>query len=289
MPKTKILYPLAPFDRKAVDPDYEAEFSAARQFSEFDFLFYDYDEFVATGTIKFQPREFEPGPCIYRGWMLKPSQYETLYNHLNDRGVTLVNGPQEYEHCHLFPRVYSSIRQFTPRTKWFEDPHAIDWSSVNAHFDRFMVKDYVKSVKGSDFPTHFQTPVNEADMQERIREFLDLRGKLFTGGIVIKEFVDLKRYGAATNEYRAFFLGGELVSLCPNSNQPPQSPAVPLDLVNHFDELRSNFYTVDFAELSDGRWMVMEVGDGQVSGLSPGQFVFKYYDEIRRILSIDGH
>lgn len=61
---------------------------------------------------------------------------------------------------------------------------------------------------------------------------------------------------------------------------------VPLDLMNHFDELRSNFYTVDFVVLENGRWMVMEVGDGQVSGLSPGQFVFKYYDEIRRSLGI---
>lgn len=31
------------------------------------------------------------------------------------------------------------------------------------------------------------------------------------------------------------------------------------------------FYTVDFAELEDGTWKVIEAGDGSVSGLSDGQ------------------
>jgi hypothetical protein len=33
----------------------------------------------------------------------------------------------------------------------------------------------------------------------------------------------------------------------------------------------SFFYTIDFAEKIDGTWMVVETGDGQVSGLAPNQ------------------
>lgn len=32
------------------------------------------------------------------------------------------------------------------------------------------------------------------------------RGNLLTGGICIKEFLDLKRYGEKTNEYRVFYI-----------------------------------------------------------------------------------
>ena len=41
--------------------------------------------------------------------------------------------------------------------------------------------------------------------------------------------------------------------------------------------LDSVFYTVDFAELSDGSWKVIETGDGGVSGLSDGQDAGAFY------------
>ena len=54
-----------------------------------------------------------------------------------------------------------------------------------------------------------------------------------------------------------------------------------MELVNAIPVLDSRFYTVDFAELENGSWTVIETGDGQVSGLSPNQDVFRFYDEIR--------
>jgi len=121
-------------------------------------------------------------------------------------------------------------------------------------------------------------------MDTYMTEFMELRGKLYTGGIVIKEYVNLKRYGETTNEYRAFFINGQLLSLCRNSNQHDRSNKVPIEFVYSFNNLPSNYYTVDFGELDDGSWIVIEVGDGQVSGLSPSQNAFKFYEDILRIL-----
>ena len=59
-----------------------------------------------------------------------------------------------------------------------------------------MVKDYVKSVKGTRFPVSFRTPVSQERMDEIAKEFVRLRGDLFTAGIVCKEYVDLARCGA---------------------------------------------------------------------------------------------
>jgi len=163
----------------------------------------------------------------------------------------------------------------------------VDWAAVNKTFLRFLVKDFVKSEKGTDFPAFFSTPVDSDTMEKHIANFIEMRGSLYTGDIVLKEYVDLKRYNDATNEYRAFYLRGQLLSLCRNSNQPESCNTVPMDFVNKFNCLTSNYYTVDFAELADGNWIVIETGDGQVSGLSPGQWEFKYYDDMRAILHKD--
>lgn len=45
----------------------------------------------------------------------------------------------------------------------------------------------------------------------------------------------------------------------------------PESLVEKYSTLPSPFYTVDYAELEDGSWKILEAGDGQVSGLSDNQ------------------
>ena len=44
-----------------------------------------------------------------------------------------------------------------------------------------------------------------------------------------------------------------------------------MDLIDKYKNLNSIFYTLDFAELADGTWKIIEAGDGSVSGLSVGQ------------------
>ncbi|MEH7041625.1 hypothetical protein CN887_28645 [Bacillus pseudomycoides] len=281
---TLLLFPSDYFDIRKVDANYKDEYNEVAKFPEFETAVYDYEEFITNGKLSIYPNNRYRGTCVYRGWMLTPLQYEDLYKELLDKGLKLINSPVEYNECHLFPNVYDSIKSYTPKSIYYQDQKTIDWVTINRSFKRFMVKDYVKSVKGSSFPDYFETPVVGQKMDYYIQKFIELRANLYTGGIVIKEFVDLKKYFGFTNEYRAFFLNGELVSLCRNSNQPNTSKIISRDFVQIFKSLKSKFYTVDFAELDDGSWGVIETGDGQVSGLSSNQNVFKYYDEIRKML-----
>ena len=72
-------------------------------------------------------------------------------------------------------------------------------------------------------------------------------------------------------------LAGDLLNVCRNSNQPA-SAAKPLEeLVLACSNLGSPYYTVDFAERADGAWIVVETGDGQVSGLAAAQDPVIYY------------
>ena len=279
-----ILFPSDYFDIKQPDPDYRAEYEAVCQIPDFKVIFYSYDSFAQGEPIKMYPDNYFKGECIYRGWMLNPKQYVTLYDFLKSKDITLINTSEQYNYCHLFPMVYPDIKQYTPKMLSVENNQSIDWDYVNNSLSRFMVKDYVKSVKGQDFPAYFQTPVSPEEMKRHIDKFIQLRGSLFTGGIVLKEYVDLKKYGDNTNEYRAFYLRNQLLSLSRNSNQADNCPQPPQELINKFKNLKSQYYTVDFAQLVGNSWIVLETGDGQVSGLSPNQWVFKYYDDTRSIV-----
>lgn len=274
-----ILFPCDYFNNKKVDEDYLEEYKVAQELG-FNTIFINYEE-LENGSIKLSSNEFEEGLCIYRGWMLKPETYKNLYDYLENKGLTLINTHEEYSNCHLFPLSYGLLEQFTPKINVFSKDEVIDWDKIRQEYNRFMVKDYVKSVKGSDFPNYFDSSFTNNELDKYIEKFKELRGELFTKGIVIKEFVDLNKVNDNTNEYRAFYLKGELLTICKNSNQPLGVKEVPESLIKQLPVLESNFYTVDFAEKSNGEFVVIETGDGQVSGLPDEQDVREFYNRIK--------
>ena len=275
--KYTILYPSDYFDYKKADADYQYEYDEAVRFPGFQILFYNYDEFVGDQPLRVYPRQPEPGFCVYRGWMLHPLKYGELYRGLLKLGLRLVNSPEEYVNCHEFPNSYGRLKGFTPGLQCYARDQKIPWRRVRDEFPRFMMKDFVKSVKGTDFPVYFDGSYADEVMDRYVERFIELRGPLFEKGIVLKEYVDLKRLDGKTNEYRVFFLYHKVLSVSPNSCQTG-GERPPEELIRAIPALDSNFYTVDFAQLENGGWTVIETGDGQVSGLSPDQFVFKYYE-----------
>lgn len=285
--KTIILFPSDYFNTKLIDSQYQAEYDEVRKIPEFVILFYNHDALVNDDELKFYPALNEigySGMCIARTWMLNLVQYAKLETKLAEYGIRLINSVREYENLHYFNRVYQDIKNFTPRALFYSSISEADANEINNSFGRFMIKDYVKSVKGYDFPAYINTPVTQEELNNLMTCFVELRGSLYTGGIVFKDYVNLKRCGKATNEFRVFYLYGKVVTVSKNSNQPANSAYLPMAFAERFGNLRSNFYTVDFAQTTGGDFIVLETGDGQVSGLSPGQLVFKYYDEIRAIV-----
>lgn len=55
------------------------------------------------------------------------------------------------------------------------------------------------------------------------------------------------------------------------------TPEPSKELLGRYKFLPSPFYTVDYAELVDGSWVIIEAGDGSVSGLSEGQDYEAFY------------
>ena len=147
----------------------------------------------------------------------------------------------------------------------------IDIEKVKQIFPRFMVKDFVKSVKGTEFPVYFTRNTTQEEFDRWMEVFYDYRGSLLTGGICIKEYLDLKRYDGKTNEFRVYYINNQVATACRNSLQDFYTPTPPSALIEKYRNLGSIFYTIYYAELEDGSWKIIEAGDGSVSGLSDKQ------------------
>ena len=272
-----LVFPSDFYNKRSVDPALRAEYEAAVATGLFRIILFSYDKLAAEGVVEISDTTSEECTAVYRGWMLKPDQYSLFYEELLKRRIRLVTSPEQYQLMHVFLNVYEHVKEDTARMKVFPLYQQISVEDLKKAFVRFMVKDYVKSVKGTDFPKYFDRSVTQEQFDSWMRKFYEYRGKLLTGGICIKEYLDLKRYGNKTNEYRVFYINHEIATISRNSGQGIYAPMPPQKLISKYRFLESPYYTVDYAELSDGTWVVIEAGDGSVSGLSDGQDYEVYF------------
>lgn len=276
-----ILFPRDYLLPSAAHEQFREEVDAVRARPELNVALFNFDDYLNGCPLRLSGPSAPPDDLvIYRGWMMTPVQYEHFHTGLKEMGLRPLVTPQNYECLHCFPAVANLIERMTPRflTAPLRDGSIrIDVRAVNANFDRFMVKDYVKSLKGTSFPRAIRTPLAQHELDRLIDRFVRERGELFTGGIVLKEYVDLKRYEGAANEWRQFVCDGASIAVNRNSGQPASAPSPPPALLSAMEELPSPFYTVDYAELGDGSWVIIETGDGQVSGLAVSSGAGEFY------------
>ncbi len=272
-----ILFPSSYFSAKQVDEELQYEYDAALATGLLDVILFGYDKFVSKGKLILDKIPSEKCSAVMRGWMMKPEQYKLFYVELLKNNIQLVTSPEEYEFMHIFPNVYECFGTDTAKMKLYPLHTQIDVEKIKKSFDRFMIKDFVKSVKGTEFPRFFDSAVTQEQFNKWMDVFYKYRGDLLTGGICVKEFLDLKFYNGRPNEYRVFYVNNNILTISRNSGQGNYTNEPPMDLIEKYKTLPSCYYTVDYAELSDGTWRVIEAGDGSVSGLSDNQDAEQYF------------
>jgi len=271
------LLPCEPFNIKKPDADYKKEYDALNRM-DFKVFLYDYDQFVEHNQLISNIDFSLNDEIILRSWMLNIEQYKKLYTILNRNGLRLVNNPEQYLNCHYYPNVYDEIKQFAPKSLWFKDLSDI---SINIHRESLdsdiIIKDYVKSEKGHDDIFLLEKQMDNKQFCELVHKFKEFRGKHFNEGIVFKEFVKLKKYGEKANEFRIFVFKGRIISCSQNSDLGFGECPDTTFLIDIIEKIDSNYFTIDIAEKEDGSWIILECGDGQVSGLSNNQSEYIYY------------
>ena len=280
-----IIFPSSFFDQRQIDEDMKLEYEAVLSTEKFRVIFFGYEDWFCGGQLTLSEEPENIISAVYRGWMMNPEQYSNFYHSLLAHHIRLITTPDMYEKMHIFPNIYPDIREDTAQIMTFPLYSHIDVAEVKKHFPRFMVKDYVKSVKGTEFPSCFDKSVTQDDFDKWMEIFYKYRADLLTGGICLKEYLNLKYYGNHTNEYRVFYLNHEIISVCRNSLQGIYTNEPPKFLIEKYQFLDSIFYSIDFAEMEDGSWKVIETGDGSVSGLSDGQNYSAFFRSIYQCLN----
>ena len=82
--------------------------------------------------------------------------------------------------------IYPQIQEDLARIMTFPLYERIDVEQLKRSFRRFMVKDYVKSVKGTEFPSFFDETITQEAFDRWMEVFYHYRSNLLTGGICLK-------------------------------------------------------------------------------------------------------
>ena len=288
----RVLFCANPIQATEVDPDYVGEAEAARA-AGLDVGLVDFEALVA-GDATRAVRRVPAGEdlALFRGWMLRPDQYQALHEALAARGVTLLTTPAMYRHAHHFPETYAAIAAHTPRSAWLPVDDAFSLADVARLLAPFgdgplVLKDYVKSRKHDWHTACFIPQASDRPAVERVvQRFLDLQGPDLNDGLVFREFAPLQALAVHPKsgmplalEYRAFVVHGRPLTLDPywevGAYDGPPPDLAPF--AGAMAAIQSPFYSLDVARHQDGRWLIVEVGDGQVAGLPERTDVPAFY------------
>lgn len=251
----------------------------------------------ADAAVRFLHKSDAVETVVYRGWMLTPVEYRLLHDSLAALNLRMINSPEEYLNCHWFPNSYSEVEEWTPRSVWVPIPDSPwDMDAIANVLNQFgtspvIVKDYVKSRKHEWKEACFIPDASDRKHAAQvISRFIELQEDDLQGGLVFREFVDFEPVGThpksgmpLTLEYRLFVLDGKVIAASPyweGQNHTKQPPVA--DFEKRLRHIKSHFFTCDIAKEADGRWLIVELGDGQVAGLPERCNPEKFYKSIAR-------
>lgn len=291
----RIIFCDSVFDNKLVEPDYEKEKNSALK-NSLPFSLISYEELVSgniSKALKNITKNDSKELAVYRGWMLTPNQYTNLFNGLLSKGFQLINSPDNYKHCHYLPESFHLIKSKSPKSLWTTNLEESNVLKLAEEFGQtsIVIKDFVKSEKHNwEDACYIENANNKSKVKAVVSKFLELRGNSLNQGIVFRQFEKLQfliKHSQSgmplTLEYRLFFLNGMLIDILNywdegDYNEKPHS----LDCFEKIAKtIKSNFFTMDIAKKENGDWIIMELGDGQVSGLPDNANTDLFYGKLK--------
>lgn len=240
-------------------------------------------------------------PVFYHGWMMDWNTYHDFNQFCKGRGHLLTNNLDNYVCGHHFDAWYDKLEGLTPKStilkvpakQWKPQPELRPMIDAVLAFQKenkcaVIIKDSVKSLKHDWNEACFiPADANPFHVAKVVSTFLTIKTNYddFQGHFVVRKFENLKQIGThpksgmpISQEYRAFVLNGKVISQDPYWEGDYDAETPPESLINEIAKrmyndgstlFGSNLFTIDTAQLADGSWTCIEVGDGQVSSIPP--------------------
>lgn len=213
-----------------------------------------------------------------------PYYYE-LCQDLAFNNSRLINSYEQHNWITSFD-YYHDLKSYTPKT----------WDDTNfysAPDGEFVVKGRTNSKKHKWNSLMFaENKVEAAKVANRLMEDMAIAEQ----GIVYRRYVPLKTYEVGlhglpfTNEWRFFFYKNRKLGFSYYwTGCTEHRGNLNRDGINFVSEVASivsahcNFFVLDIAEKEDGGWILIEINDGQMSGLSDVQ-PNELYKNLRKVI-----
>lgn len=287
-----LFFPSDPLNKKMVDEALSDEWEAAKNdcasFPRGLISHEMMDKKLFDSAVVKSNSEYK-GLALYRGWMMSPDQYFGLYNELASHNIFLMTPPEHYEFCHMLPMYYGAISDVTSKTAWLPlvDKNYYCLSDAMDVLKQFngkavILKDYVKSEKAYWNEACFIPDSSDSDHVENvIMKFLSLRGDKLIGGLVFREFMELEGSGKdektgmpLSKEHRIFMLDGQPILSCQylgsKDTELNSISSIPKEMLAVAKRIPSRFFSMDLVRTKEGKWQILELGDGQVAGIPSG-------------------
>lgn len=222
--------------------------------------------------------------------------YRELEGDLQKMGSRLVNSYREHQWIANFVDYYEALQEFTPRS-WTEREFP-----DSGYDGPVIIKGRTNSRK-----RRWKHGMFAENRQEAVALANDLANDPLLGpqGLIYREYVPLVTFEhdqisglPITNEHRFFFYKETLLThgyywvtasdeAQKQASCPPETVAFACKLAKIAAE-HTTFFVLDVAEKAAGGWMLVEVNDGQQSGLSDNKAEV-LYPALRAALERDGH
>jgi len=265
------IFPSDMLNDRSCDEAFVAEKSLLRWSDIVSTSLVDHHALTSYGEAVFRTLPSEQSNAVYRGWMMTAEAYELFYTSLASKNINLVTNPENYRAAHYLNGWINIFDGLTPKSMILDKsatPADIKFAATFLDSESFIVKDFVKSRK-HEWETACYAP-NLDILPNIVAEFIRLQEDFLVGGVVIREFVNLDKQ---VPEVRVWWSHDVpvLATLHPDASDDDvmvEPPAHFLDEVKFAVQvLGAPFVTTDLAKTASGEWIVIEVGDGQVSGM----------------------
>jgi ATP-grasp domain, R2K clade family 3 len=223
--------------------------------------------------------------------------YKELCADLEEKGSRLINSYSQHRYLADLGNWYRDLRGLTPETWNHMDQVPADaWPCV--------LKGETNSVK---FQWRHKMYAEDRDAGIAVQERLLEDGVVGEQSIYIRKFVPLRRVQVEdigcsgppiSREFRFFVCDGQVICSAfywsvfdeDELDEPyPRAGEVPREFMQQVIErvgANARFYVVDVAQTEAGDWIVIELNDGQMSGLSDND-PHELYGKLRQVLRPD--
>ena len=243
----RVIFPFNPAKPTEADGPFQQEHQILLSLGVSCSLF-DYDQ-IDSGVLFIKPTIIKSESVLYRGWMLEPSAYDKLSIIIEQLEGKMFTPPLHYLRSHHLPGWYDACKEYTAETIFLDNTHNITKVANDLGWDRFFVKDYVKS----NYNERGSIAHKPSEIIEILEQIEKHRGSI-EGGISLRK---VEEYLLET-EQRYFVVKGKAYS---------EDGIVP-DLVHDIvAQHQAPFYSIDMIQRSDGVARLIEIGDGQVSDI----------------------